>query len=172
MENNRLNWLAATGLVIGGILGLVGSFSPDAVRGVAWGLDGTALVLATALLAVYYIKRGHELLAAGFLVFFAGQTLVVSGSAMELSASSPVFAAGAGLWAAALAMISASSMIPAFVRGTGFIASLLLAITALQTYGGAGLTPLSKPLPFFAYPFLVLTLFGWAWKHYRSAVNA
>jgi len=150
---------------------MVGSFSPSAVRGIAWGLDGTALVLGAALLAVHHIKRGHEQLAAGYLVFVAGQTLVVSGSAMELSASSPSFAAGVGLWAAALALVSASSLMPVFVRVTGTIASLLFAVTAIQTYAGLALTPLSKPFPFFAYPFLVLTLFGWAWVHYRSSSN-
>lgn len=168
MSSNRLKLLAAASLVVGGVLGMAGSFSPSSVRGVAWGLDGTVLVLGAALLAVHHIKLGHEQLAAGFLVFVTGQTLVVSGSAMELSASSPSFAAGAGLWAAALALVSASSLMPAFVRFTGAIASLMFAVTALQIYSGTVLTPLSKPLPFFAYPFLVLTLFGWAWNHYRS----
>lgn len=168
MSSNQLKLFAVVCLVVGGVLGMVGSFSPPAVRGIAWGLDGTALVLGAALLAVHHIKRGHEQLAAGFLVFAAGQTLVVSGSAMELPASSPSFAAGVGLWAAALALVSASSLMPVFVRVTGAIAALLFAVTALQTYGGLALTPLSKPLPFFAYPFLVLTLFGWAWVHYRS----
>jgi hypothetical protein len=34
-----------------------------------------------------------------------------------------------------------------------------------QTSGRAGtlLLPTSRPLPFFAYPFLVATLLGWAW---------
>jgi hypothetical protein len=149
-----LGLFAAASLVVGGVLGMVGSFSPSTVRGIAWGLDGTALVVGAALLAVHHIKLGHEQLAAGFLVFAAGQTLVVSGSAMELAASSPSFGAGAGLWAAGLALVSASSAMPAFVRITGA--------------GGTELTPLSKPLPFSAYPFLVLTLFGWAWVHYRS----
>lgn len=165
MSSNQLKLFAVVCLVVGGVLGMVGSFSPPAVRGIAWGLDGTALVIGTALLTVYHIKRGHEQLAAGFLVFVAGQTLVVSGSAMELSASSPLFAAGAGLWAASLALVSASSLMPVFVRVTGAIASLMFAVTALQIYGGLGLTPLSKPFPFFAYPFLVLTLLGWAWNH-------
>jgi hypothetical protein len=172
MRQNRLDLFAAVCLVVGGILGMVGSFAPAAVRGIAWGLDGTALVLGTAILAVHHIKRGHEQLAAGFLVFVVGQTLVVSGSAMELSASSPIFGAGAGLWAAALALVSASSIMPAFARITGAIASLMFAVTALQIYGGAELTPLSKPLPYFVYPFLVLTLFGWAWNLYRSDSNA
>jgi len=169
MSSHRLGLFAAASLVAGGVLGMAGSFSPSAVRGVAWGLDGTALVLGAALLAVHHIKLGHEQLAAGFLIFVAGQTLVVSGSAMELSASPPSFAAGAGLWAAGLALVSASSAMPVFVRATGTIASFMFAATALQIYSGTALTPLSKPLPFNAYPFLVLTLFGWAWVHFRSA---
>ena len=36
---------------------------------------------------------------------------------------------------------------------------------------GRGLTPLSEPLPFFAYPVLAITLFGWAWVHYRDDRN-
>jgi hypothetical protein len=171
MSRKRLKLFASACLVLGGVLGMAGSFSPSDVRGIAWGLDGTALVLGTALLAVHHIKLGHEQLAAGFLVFVAGQTLVVSGSAMELSVSSPTFAAGVGLWAAALALVSASSLMPVFVRVTGAVASLMFAATALKTYGGLALTPLSKPLPFYAYPFLVLTLFGWAWAHYRSDSN-
>lgn len=39
---------------------------------------------------------------------------------------------------------------------------------ALQTDAGLALNPLSKPLPFVAYPFLVATLIGWAWTHYRG----
>jgi len=38
-----LRLFAAASLVVGGVLGLAGSFSPPAVRGIAWGLDGTAL---------------------------------------------------------------------------------------------------------------------------------
>jgi hypothetical protein len=172
MNSRQLGRCAAASIVVGGVLGLVGSFAPATVRGVAWGLDGTALVLGVALLAVHHIRHGHEQLAAGFLTFVAGQILVVSGSAMELAASSPSFGAGVGLWAAGLALVSASSAIPAFVRITGAVASILFAVVALQIYGGMAVTSLSKPLPFGAYPFLVLTLFGWAWVHYRATSDS
>lgn len=172
MSSNRLALLAAVSLVVGGLLGLAGSFSPPSVRGVAWGLDGTALVVGVLLLAVHHVKRGNEQLAAGFFTFVAGQTLVVSSSAMDLAASSPSFGAGVGLWAAGLALVSASSEMPVFARVTGAIASVLFATVALQIFGGTALTPLSNPLPFNAYPFLVLTLFGWAWVHVRSAREA
>jgi hypothetical protein len=87
MSNRRLAILAAVSLAVGGLLGLAGSFSPPAIRGVAWGLDGTALVMGALLLAVHHIKLGNEQLAAGFFTFVAGQTLVVSSSAMNLAAS-------------------------------------------------------------------------------------
>ena len=169
MNTSRLTLFAAVSLAIGGLLGLAGSFSPPAIRGVAWGLDGTALVMGALLLAVHHVKLGNEQLAAGFFTFVAGQTLVVSSSAMDLAASSPSFGAGVGLWAAGLALVSASPGMPIFVRATGAIASVLFAIVALQIFGGTALTPLSNPLPFNAYPFLVLTLFGWAWVHWRRA---
>jgi hypothetical protein len=169
MSSERLRSIAAAGLIIGALLGMAGSFAPSAeLRGLAWGVDGIAIVVGSAILVVYHVREANDQLAAGFLVFLAGETLIVAGSAMDLAASAPLFAAGAGLWSAGLALISASSLMPAFIRLTGAIASLLLAITAARIFGGAALTPLSKPLPFFGYPFLAITLFGWAWVHGRS----
>jgi hypothetical protein len=168
MNEERLRPVAAAALVIGALLGMAGSFAPTAeLRGLAWGIDGVALVVASALLGVHHLRRGDVQLAAGFLVFLAGETLIVSGSAMGLAASAPSFAAGAGLWAAALALVSTSPVMPKLVRVTGGIAAILFAITAARIFGGAGLTPLSEPLPFHAYPFLAVTLFGWAWAHMR-----
>jgi hypothetical protein len=46
---------------------------------------------------------------------------------------------------------------------------MLLAVAALQIFAARPLTPLSQPLPFFAYPFLAATLVGWAWVHYKRA---
>lgn len=88
---------------------------------------------------------------------------------MDLVASAPLFGAGVGLWAASLAMVSASGAMPPVVSGIGFVGSLLFAVVAVQIFVGGALTPLSRPLPFFAYPFLAATLFGWAWVHYRQA---
>ena len=170
MNDSRLRLIAAIGLVIGGLLGMAGTFAPSpSLRGLAWGLDGVALIVACALLAVHHFRRGNDAAAAGFLVFIAGETLILSGAAMDLASSAPSFAAGAGLWAASLALISASDVMPSWVRGVGLIAALLFAVVALQIFSGSALTPLSQPLPFFAYPFLVVTLFGWAWRHHRNA---
>ena len=164
MSTERPSIIAPLCLVVGAILGLAGSFAPSAsLRGLAWGVDGTALIVAAALIAVHFLRRDSQLVAAGFLVFIAGEVLVVSGSAMSLEAGAPAFAAGAGLWAAALLLISAPPVMPLPVRATGGLAALLFGATALQVYGGRGLTSLTQPLPFFAYPVFVLTLLGWAW---------
>jgi hypothetical protein len=164
LSERRPSALAPLGLVIGAVLGLAGSFAPSAsLRGLAWGVDGIALIVAAALLAIHFVQRAHAIMAAGFLVFIVGQTLVVSVSAIPLEASVPVFGAGAGLWAAALLLISAPDVMPFPVRVVGGIAALLFGAIALQIFAGHDLNPLSQPLPFFAYPTLVLTLGGWAW---------
>ena len=109
------------------------------------------------------------MLFRSFLIFVIGEGLILSGAAMEPATSAPSFAAGAALWAASLTLVSASGVMPPLVRGVGFVAAVLLTIVAAQIFSGTALTPLSQPLPFFAYPFLAATLFGWAWVHYRYA---
>lgn len=162
--------LVPAGLAIGAVLGMAGTFvSSASMRGLLWGLDGTALIVAAALLAVRHLRRGNDVIAAGFLVFVAGETLVLSGSAMDLAASSPSFAAGVGLWAAALALVSGPTLMPTWLRGVALVAALLFAAVAVEVFTGSALTPLSRPLPFFAYPFFAVTLFGWAWVEYRDA---
>jgi hypothetical protein len=160
--------IAAAGLVFGTVLGVAGAFVPSpSLRGLLWGIDGTALVVACALLTVHHLRRGNELAAAGFLVFVAAETLIVAGAAMPLEESAPLFAAGAALWAASMTLVSFSGTMPRAIAGTGLVAALLFAAVALRIFMGAALTPLSKPLPFFAYPFFAITLFGWARAHYR-----
>lgn len=170
MNDSRLRLIAASGLVVGAVLGLAGTFAPSAaLRGLAWGLDGTALIVACAMLAVHHCRRGNDLAAAGFLVFVVGEALLLAGVAMTLEASAPSFGAGVGLWAASLVLVSASNTMPLFVKSVGFMGALLFAVVAVRNFMGAALTPLSEPLPFFAYPFLAATLLGWAWVHYRGA---
>jgi hypothetical protein len=167
-QSSRL--VAPSGLVFGALLGMAGTFVPSAsLRGLFWGLDGIALIVATALLTIHHVRRGNDAVAAGFLVFVVGETLILSGAAMDLAASGPLFAAGTGLWADSLVLVSAPRVMPSWVRVVAAFAALLFAVVAVQIFLGRALTPLSQPLPFFAYPFLAVTLFGWAWVHYRNA---
>jgi hypothetical protein len=62
VSESRLRLIAACLLVIGAVLGMAGTFAPStSLRGLAWGLDGTALIVATALLTVYHLRRGNDL---------------------------------------------------------------------------------------------------------------
>lgn len=91
--------IAPAGLILGALLGLAGTFVPSpSLRGLAWGIDGVALVTAGAVLLVHHFRQGHDLVASGFVVFTVGQALVLSTAAMPLEASTPPFAAGAALW--------------------------------------------------------------------------
>jgi len=152
---------------------MAGSFAPSAsLRGLAWGIDGVGLIVASALLTVLYFRHGYDIIAAGFLVLAVGEGLVIAGAAAEPAASVPAFAAGAGLWSAALALISLPRVFPAVVRALGLIASVLFAAFALQVFAGQHLSSLSAPLPFYAYPFFVATIFGWVWVLLRAGVKS
>jgi hypothetical protein len=161
--------VAAAALVIGALFGMAGTFAPSAsLRGLAWGIDGTALVLATSLLTMHHFRIGNDTVAAGFLVFAVGEGLILSVAATSPVAGISTFGAGTALWAAALALCSAPAVFPPLLRGFGGIAAVLFTVVALQIFSGLQLSPLSSPLPFFAYPFLALTLLGWAWWHFRT----
>ncbi|MBT8401902.1 MAG: hypothetical protein KJO98_15615 [Rhodothermia bacterium] len=164
---------ASVGLALGGILGLAGTFAPsESLRGLAWGIDGLALVAASALLTVAFLRAGHDLVASGFLIFAVGQGLVVSGAAMDLARSAPSFGAGAGLWAVALILISIPPVLPRVARLLGVLSALLFTITALMIFGGSALVPTSSPLPYFAYPIFVATLGAWIWTLLSDRVEA
>lgn len=167
--NERLTEITASiGLLIGGIFGLVGSFAPSAsIRGLAWGIDGVALIIASALLTVYYFRKGFDMTAAGFLVFAIGEGFILSYSGLDLDANVSSFGAGTGLWAASLFVISLQKVFPLVIRGTGLLAAILFAIVAVQIFTDHPVNALTEPLPFYAYPIFVITIFGWAWTLVR-----
>lgn len=173
MNEKRLRVIAAVGLAVGGVFGMAGTFAPSSsLRGLAWGLDGVGLVTASAILTLWFYRRGQDLTAAGFLVFLVGQTLVLSGAAMDLVTSGPSFGAGISLWAVALLLVSVPRVFPSVVRALGGLAAALFAVTALRIFAGAEITPLSSPLPFHAYPVLVATMGGWIWTLFKAVDTA
>jgi hypothetical protein len=159
-----LRVLAATGLAVGAVFGMAGTFAPSAsLRGLAWGIDGVGLVMAAALLTVIFYREEQDLVASGFLVFAIGEGIILSSAAMDLAASVPSFGAGTSLWALALLLISIPRVFPIAVRLLGLFAAVLFGVTALRIFAGGHVTPLTTPLPFYAYPVLVATLIGWIW---------
>lgn len=164
MNDKGVRVLASIGLAVGGVFGMAGTFAPSAsLRGLAWGIDGVGLVMASALLTLSFYRKGQDLVASGFLVFAVGEGIILSGAAMDLAASVPSFGAGTGLWASALVLISAPRVFGLPVRLLGLFAAVLFGATAVQIFAGVQITPTTSPLPFYAYPVLVATLVGWIW---------
>jgi len=164
MNEKQTKTIAAVGLFTGGLFGMVGSLvSSESFRRLAWGLDGVALILATTLLTVYYFRKGYDTLAAGFLIFAIGEGLILSGNVADLNENVSSFCAGTSLWAASLALISFQNVFPKLMRFTGFFSAVLFTVVSVQTLSGSAVTGLTKPLPFYAYPFFVATIFGWGW---------
>jgi hypothetical protein len=159
-----LDVVAAIGLAIGGALGLAGTFVGRAeFRESLWTIDGVAIVVAAALLTLKYQREGNDCVAAGFLTFIAGESLILAGNAAGLQASVPSYVGGISLWAAALIMVSAPKTFGLWMRLTAIMAALLFAVTAGLILWGAPLLPTSAPLPALGYPFLVFTFVGWIW---------
>jgi hypothetical protein len=159
---NPLKIVAVIGIVLGGVLGMLGTMvTAQNVRAISWAIDGTALVVATSILALLYFRKGNECAAAGFLVYAMGEAVMLAGTAGSLEASVPSFAAGTALWSAGLLLTSAPSVFVIWTRFAALIAAILFAITSAQIFWGEPITPIAKPLPYYAYPFLVLTFIGW-----------
>ncbi len=161
-RDREVELLAAFGLALGAVFGLAGTLvADDFVRQVLWAVDGVGIIVATALLAVRFGRIGDDAVSAGFLVFALGETLLVGGTAAGLERSVPSFGGGVALWAAALLLIGLRPVFALWVRIAGFIAAALFIIVAARIFSGTPLLPTASPLPFFGYPFLVLTFVGW-----------
>jgi hypothetical protein len=157
-----LNAAASFGLGVGGVFGIAGTLVAEThLQASLWAIDSVALVVAAALLTVKFLRQGNDIVAAGFLVFAIGESVLLAGTAAGPEGSIPAFAAGVALWAAALALISIPRYFATGVRGTGAFAAVLFGVTAGRIYAGEALTPTASPLPFFAYLLLVLTFRGW-----------
>jgi hypothetical protein len=165
-----VNIVAAIGLVLGGVFGLLGTaVTAQNLRAASWGIDGVGLVVATSLLALRFIRKGDDYVASGFLVFAIGEGVMLSGTAATLAESVPSFAAGTALWSAALLLTSVPKEFASWIRLVGIIGAILFAITSARIFWGEQVLPTSSPLPLFAYPFLVLTFGGWIWTLLKAA---
>jgi hypothetical protein len=81
----------------------------------------------------------------------------------------PSFAAGTALWAIALLLISIPRQFALSVRLLGLASAILSAVIAARIFWGEQLLPISAPLPFYAYPVLVMTFIGWIWSLLRES---
>ena len=160
--SRNLRILAVAGLVAGGALGMAGSIvTSDQVRAVCWAIDGVGVIIAATILAITHVRSGRLEVAAGFLIYAIGESVMLAGTAMSLQQSVPAFAAGTALWSAGLTLICVPRVFAIWARLSGLISAVLFGIVSITIFHGIPLTPITRPLPFFAYPFLVITFIGW-----------
>jgi hypothetical protein len=165
----ELDLIAVIGLALGGIFGLTGTFVSDPhLQSIFWAIDSIGLVIATSLLTLRFARRRNECVAAGFLIFAIGESVLLSGTAAGLEGSVSSFAAGTALWSAALLLVSVPNEFAIWVRLVGIASSILFLITSARIFWGEPMLPTASPLPFYAYPFLVLTFIGWIWSLLRE----
>src|SRR6266705_361771 len=158
---NPVNVVAVGGLALGGAFGMIGTFvAQRKLQAAAWSIDGVALVVAAALLALRFFRKGNDLAAAGFVVFAIGEGIMLIGTETTLAGSVPSFAAGTALWSAALLLTSIPQGFASWTRLAGIIGATLFAVTSARIFWGEQVLPTSSPLPFFAYPFLVAYIRG------------
>jgi hypothetical protein len=138
------------------------------LRAVFWAIDGVGLVVATAILALKFFRRGSDTVAAGFLVFAVGEGVMLSGAAAPLESMIPQFCAGAALWSAALLLTGIPKEFANWIRLVSVIGAILFAITSARILWGERILATASPLPYFAYPFLVLAFAGWIWTLTRE----
>jgi hypothetical protein len=166
---NPINIIAAIGLGLGAVCGMAGTFvAQPALQAVLWAIDGAGLVMAAAILSLKYFRVGQDIVAAGFMVFAIAEAVIMSGTAAGPAASVPSFAAGTALWATALLLISIPKKFAMPVRLSGVVSAFLFSIVAAKIFRGEQVLPTSAPLPFYAYPFLVMTFVGWIWSVLRE----
>ena len=167
---NIVNVLTVILLAIGGAFGMAGTFVTQRnIQAAALAIDGVALVVATTLLALKFFRAGNDFVAAGFLVFSIGESVMLVGTATSVTESVSSFAAGTALWSAALLLTSIPREFAVWTRFVAMIGAVLFAITSARIVWGEPIFPTSRPLPFYAYPFLVLTFVGWMFKLLKAS---
>ena len=146
---NPLNVIAAVGLALGGLFGMLGTVvAARNLQSAFWAIDGVGVVVATALLAIKLFRKGNDVVAAGFLVFTIGESVMLAGTATTLAASVPSFAAGTALWSAGLLLTSVPREFASWVRGAGLIGSFFSRLRRQEYFGEHRFCQLPLHCPF------------------------
>ena len=157
--------LAVVGLAVGAVLGFGGNFLPAGPpQNIAYAISSLGIIMGSALLAAWFGRRDHSIVAIGFALLALAESFSFSG--LFLLASAPTFpgaytfAAGSALYAVALPLASISSAFPLWTRIVGALTAIPFAANALLWLLGRSPAP-SGPLASIGYVLLVLTIIGW-----------
>ncbi|MBI4417905.1 MAG: hypothetical protein HY563_03945 [Ignavibacteriales bacterium] len=153
-------YLPATGLAIGALFGVAGSFVTGTTQGILWEISSLGLIIGAILLAGRSGRNGEDEVAAGFVLLAIAEAVMSGGTAAGLSGSQAAFAAGTALYVPALLFIGGPKSYPVWVRLAGILAAIPFAITAFRIYAGGEVLPGSE-LPSAGYGLLTIAMIGW-----------
>ena len=170
--NRTTNMLAASGLAVGAVFGMSGSFFADpTVQAALYEISSVGLTAACALLTVKYLREGKDHVATGFLLFAIGEAVMSMGSAMGQVGGQPSFAAGMALYVPAFLFISIPKVYPTWCRLAAIAATIPFCIAAATIYLGGQMLSTS-PIPGAGYGLLTLAIIGWIVTLVRESRNA
>ncbi len=161
--------LIAAGFALFALTGVGANFLPaGSAVDVAHGISNLSLIMAGALWATQFARRGHDIVAVGFAVLALATGVIVSGGTPADAGGEAAFAGGAALYALALLLICLPTALPAWTRIVGALAAVPFGAHALLWWLGDS-PPSSGPFAGIGYMLLVVTVVGWIITVLRAA---
>lgn len=160
-SSTRQRILIAAGLALFALMGVGANFLPASPAvDVAHGISNLSLIMAGALWAIQFARRGYDIVAVGFAVLALATGVIVSGGTPADAGGEAAFAGGAALYALALPLICLPAALPAWTRIVGALAAVPFGVHVLLWWLGDS-PPSSGPFAGIGYMLLVVTVVGW-----------
>lgn len=147
------------GLAVGAVLGLAGDQLPVGSAHVLLLLvSSVGLVVGTALLTCWHLRRGRALVGAGFAILTVAEMLIwaTGGPVVGDEAS---FAAGVAFYVPALLLVAVPAVLPVWARAAAVLAGVAFGALATVALTGGAPAPVLQDA---GYGLLTLSLVGWA----------
>ncbi len=165
----RQRILIAAGFALFALTGVGANFLPAGPAvDVAHGISNLSLIMAGALWATQFARRGYDIVAVGFAVLALATGVIVSAGTPADAGGEAAFAGGAALYALALPLICLPTALPAWTRVVGALAAVPFGVHALLWWLGDA-PPSSGPFAGIGYMLLVVAVVGWIVTVLRAA---
>ena len=154
------NYLTISGLAIGVIFGLSGSFvSGPNLQIVLYEISSLGFMVGTVLMTLKFFRQNEDLVAAGFLLLTIAEAVMSGGNALGQVGGQASFGAGMAMYVPSFLLICLPKVLPTWVRVTGIATTIPFAIAASIIFSG-GQVLSTDALPGIGYGMLSLSFIG------------
>lgn len=158
-EDRAIAAVAVGGLAVGAVLGLTGEqLSVGATHVLLLLLSSLGLVVGTALLAHWHLRRGRVLLGVGFAVLTVAEMLIWA-TGGPLVGDDASFGAGVAFYVPALLLTAVPDVLPVWSRAAAVLAAVPFGAVATITLTGGAPAPVLQDV---GYALFTVALIGWA----------